>query len=80
MNSKEWASKQRKLRRIAQEQSESMAYYEEHKEEIELGRKAALLLAAIARMAYVSLTVEDIVAKVSGLDELNFYVRWCFNC
>lgn len=73
--SKDFRAKQNRQRRIDKEKSESMAYYEEHKEEIRIGREAALLISALSRMSRYAedLTVEDILCKVESFAELHFY-------
>ena len=78
MTYKEFISRQSRCRRLAKEKSESMKYYEEHKEEIEAGRKATLIIASLSRIDYVFhyISVEDILCKVSSLEELNFYYKW----
>lgn len=73
--SKEYRSKRNKALRIEKEKAESMAYYNEHKEEITIGREAALLISSLARMSRYAeeLTVEDILGKVDSFAELHFY-------
>lgn len=76
--SKQWYAKQKKLRRIEREQSESIEYYRQHKEEIELGRKAALLIASLNKIAPIrELSIEDILCKITSFKELDFYYKWC---
>lgn len=77
MTCKEWRSKQKRVRKAEQERAESIAYYNEHKEEIEIGRKAALIIAYISSVSPIQLDIEDILCKVASFEELDFYYKWC---
>ena len=68
-----YRAKQNKQRRIEKEKAESMAYYEAHQEEIEIGREAALLISALSRCSRCDLTIEDILGNVESFAELHFY-------
>lgn len=68
-----YRAKQNKQRRIEKEKAESMAYYEAHKEEIEIGREAAILISKLSQMCRVELTIDDILGNITSPEELHFY-------
>lgn len=71
-----YAAKKKRLQRIEREKAESIKYYNEHKEEIELKRKAALISWKISRLTPIKLKTEDIFNKATPA-EIKYYARWC---
>ena len=72
----DFRAKQRKFRREERERAESMRYYEEHKEEINVFKEASAVAARLQRIG-VRLGVDDVLTRVSSRAELHFWYRWC---
>ena len=65
-----------KRKRLEQEKTDSISYYNAHKTEIETGRRAALILSVLCRCSHEAqyLTVEDILSKADN-SEINFFYK-----
>lgn len=75
----DFRTKQKQIRRQAQEREESMNSYNEHKDEITAYREACAIIARLSRISQNGryITAEDILNKVNGRAELDYYYRWC---
>ena len=72
----DFRAKQRKFRKEERERAESMRYYEEHKEEINVFKEASTVAARLQCIG-IRLGVDDVLARVNSRAELHFWYRWC---
>ena len=76
---KHWRKKQRQQRRMELLEAAKQEY-EEHKEEINIVKKAAFIAVYIEKTDYrrIKVEVSDILSKVQSIAELDYYYYWCF--